>query len=465
MPQISIKNQKWKAALQDIWPLNRVHVSTEMSLAYRILQKYYKELKIFGYKSGQKINGWEIPKGWDVIKAILKDSNGNIIADYSKNKLCLWTYSLSFKGRVSSKKIKKNFFYNKKKPKSTLFHFRNQYNFHNPKWGFSLPYDKIKNFKDSFFDVDIKTKFFNSKLEMAEQVHHGKKKKSILFVGHFDHPQMCLDGLVGCLAGHEVISRMQNRKTRFTYRMLSTVEIIGSVFYAKNNAKKNKIKQAMFLATSGAKENIHYQHTFNGNTLIDQATKHCLKYFQSNFKSSLFRKGPLGNDETAFDVGGINIPCGSLMRAPYKNYHTDKDRPSGVSEKNLEEVINLVLEIIFIIENNYYIKRKFYGLPKLSSKKIDLYLQPPTVSGLKLKNNAEIYKKLYKDLDPKSLNYVKRNTNKWNYLMNVIPNMCEGDKTILDIAEYSGLPFKFVFNYLDQWSKKGLVKKIWKDQF
>ena len=49
-------------------------------------------------------------------------------------------------------------------------------------------------------------------MEMAEQVHQGTKKESILFVGHFDHPQMCLDGLVGCLAGHEVLERLKGKK-------------------------------------------------------------------------------------------------------------------------------------------------------------------------------------------------------------------------------------------------------------
>ena len=43
------KISHWKKALLEIWKLNRVHVSTEMSLAYRLLKKYYKNLKIFGY--------------------------------------------------------------------------------------------------------------------------------------------------------------------------------------------------------------------------------------------------------------------------------------------------------------------------------------------------------------------------------------------------------------------------------
>ena len=50
---------------------------------------------------------------------------------------------------------------------------------------------------------------------MAEDVHYGKIDDSFLFVGHFDHPQMCLDGLVGCLAGHELIHRLKKQQTKF----------------------------------------------------------------------------------------------------------------------------------------------------------------------------------------------------------------------------------------------------------
>ena len=46
---------------------------------------------------------------------------------------------------------------------------------------------------------------------MAEDVHVGKMNDSFLFVSHFDHPQMCLDGLVGCLAGHELLNRLRKK--------------------------------------------------------------------------------------------------------------------------------------------------------------------------------------------------------------------------------------------------------------
>ncbi|MDC3127589.1 DUF4910 domain-containing protein [Candidatus Pelagibacter bacterium] len=453
-------NPRWRKALDKIWHLNRVHVSTEMSLAYKLLKKFYKNTTIFGYPTGSKINEWIAPPGWDVQHATLKDPEGKVLADWKKNKLSLWTYSPSFKGFVTKDQILKKIFFAKKKPNDTIFQFRNQYNFPTAEWGFCLPYKNLKKLKSGKYEVNIKTKTFKGKLEMAEQVHNGKYKDSILFLGHFDHPQMCLDGLAGCLAGHEVISNLKNKKTKLTYRMLSTVEIVGSVFYANKKAKKNKIKEAVFIASPGAKANLNYQKSFSNISAVDNIMEHCLKYFDENSKIWNFRKGPLGNDEIAYDVGGVNIPCGSIINAPFKTYHTDKDIPSGVNEKKFNLNVILINEIIHILENNSYVKRNFVGLPKLSSKKYDLYLTPARVSG-KEQDLSKEKKFLSFEIPSVYHNYIETNTHKFNHLMNTIPNMCEGNHTILDIANFVQLPFRLVENYINLWVKKKLIKKKW----
>ena len=38
--------------------------------------------------------------------------------------------------------------------------------------------------------------------------------------------------------------------------------------------------------------------------------------------------------------------------------------------------------------------------------------------------------------------------------MNCLPNMREGNKTILDIVIYAELPFRLVENYINLWNKK-----------
>ena len=455
----------WMELVEKIWRLNRVHASTEMSLAYELLKKYYRDIDIFGFQTGEKCLGWEVPPGWDVEKATLKDPSGKTIADWKSNKLSLWTYSTSYKGQIEKKQLLERVISDPKRPDATLFHFRNQYNHWVREWGFSLPHNMVNDLVDGNYGVEIETKHFDTKMEMAEHVHKGSLTDSLLFVGHFDHPQMYLDGLSGCIAGHELISRLKNTETKLTYRMLSTVEIIGSVFYAKHRARKNDVKQALFIATAGADLSLKYQNSFAKTNYIDSVVSHVIKHFDSNSKTYDFREGPLGNDEIAYDVGGVNIPCGSLMRGAFENYHSDKDTPSNGSIEKLEEMINVLEEIVYIFENNCLVRRTFDGLPRLSARKGSLYLEPANISGLDCSYDGKLDGGLVAGMKEQLVTYLKNNTHKLNILMNTIPNMAEGTCTILEIAEYVGLPFRFVDNYLKLWIENKLITTKWRNPF
>ena len=60
---------------------------------------------------------------------------------------------------------------------------------------------------------------------------------------------------------------------------------------------------------------------------------------------------------------------------------------------------------------------------------------------------------------------IRKNTHKFNYLMNYLTNIREENKTILDIAIHTDLPFRFVENYINLWIKRKLLKKKWKHPF
>ena len=151
------------------------------------------------------------------------------------------------------------------------------------------------------------------------------------------------------------------------------------------------------------------------------------------------------------------------MRAPHETYHTDEDTPGGVSSAKFENTILVLQEIIYILEKNSILKRKFFGLPRLSSKKYNLYLSSPNISGVIKK--YKIDDQLVKGMPKKMIKYLYKNQQKLNDLMNALPNMCEGNYTVLDVAEFVGLPFRLVNNYVDMWVNKNLIKKVWAHPF
>ena len=453
---------RWQFALQALWARNRVHCGPEMSAAYRDLAGLYDHTEVFGYPSGQRSGSWTAPDGWHVDHARLAAPDGTIIADWSVHPLHLYAFSPPFTGTVSRQELDQHLFSSPERPDRILFHFRNQYRHWAPEWGFCIPQKVRDALPEGDYSVDIATRFEPGMMEMAEQVHVGNLADSLLLVGHFDHPHMCNDGLVGCLAGHEAISRLAGRKTHLTYRMLSTVEIIGSVFYAAQRAAQNTIRQAMFVAMPGAPAPLAYQTSFEGNAPIDRVMRHVLDTGDHDAPIHGFRKGTYGNDETAFDVGGVGIPCGSILRFPFDNYHTDKDTPDAVDADNFEQVVNLIGRAINVFERNSILNRKFSGLPCLSSPELDLYLSPMSVSDVSQDMPGS---SAMDALTPELVEVVTRRAKNLNYMMNVLPIMCEGNHSVLDVAEKVELPFELVDAYTDLWVEKGLLEKTWSHPF
>ena len=455
-------NKRWRDALHALWTLNRVHCGPDMSAAYRKLARFYDNIEVFGFPSGDKSGSWTAPPAWQVGHGRLTGPDGAVIADWHENPLHLYTFSPPFSGIVSREELDSHLFSIPTKPDRIPFHFRNQYRHWAPEWGFCISQNVRDTLPDGNYRIDINTRFDSGMMEMAEHVHRGKSPDSLLLVGHFDHPHMCNDGLVGCLAGHEAIARLGGRETNLTYRMLSTVEIIGSAFYAEHHVTKKNIRQALFVASSGADAPLAYQTSFSGSAMIDRVLAHVLDTTGEPSSVHEFRMGPLGNDETAFDVGGVGVPCGSIMRAPFDVYHTDIDTPENVHDDKFETVVALLGRVINLLERNAVLKRTFSGLPCLSSLELDLYLSPARMSHVTQEVSAG---GVMAALSPELEAIVNERSHRLNYMMNALPNMCEGNRTVLDVAEKTGLPFELIDAYTDQWEAKGLLEKTWTNPF
>jgi aminopeptidase-like protein len=460
----SLEIKRWKKAVAQLTPRNRVHVCQDMSACYRELAEIYSGCRILGVASGEKSGSWTAPPAWEVEGARLTGPDGTVIADWHQQPLSLYTYSPSVETTIDRDALQAHLMSIPDLPERTPFHFRNQYRHWAPEWGFSIPQAVRDRLPQGRYNVNIRTRFEPGQMEMVEQTLPGEYADSILFVGHFDHPYMALDGLIGCIAGHEIVSRLARQKRKLTYRMLSTVEIIGSVFYAERWAQEAKVREATFVATAGADAPIRYQTSFSGTSVTDRAMRHILSVAYPDAGIDAFRRGALGNDETAFDVSTVGIPCGSIMRAPFGEYHTDVDTAAAVVEAKMEEMIALVLRTVGVIENNAVIEPRFTGLPCLSSPELDLY-----ISGVMMSQQAQA-------MSPAARRFVEMLSDapraetiarpvELAYLMNMLPAAIDGKTTTLDIAEKTGLPFEAVDVYTNLWEEKDLVKKTWQHPF
>ena len=118
------------------------------------------------------------------------------------------------------------------------------------------------------------------------------------------------------------------------------------------------------------------------------------------------------------------------------------------------------MKAIHVIENNYIIKLNINGLPKLASKELNLYISPGSMSGMSQESN-ELEKKINKIYT--NNNEKNNDLKKLNKLMVLLPGLADGKNTILDVSERCSLPFELVEIYINLWTEKKLLKKIWKN--
>jgi aminopeptidase-like protein len=441
-----------------------VHVGRETSEAYAVLADAYPDTHTLGYPTGERCGSWTVGPAWSVRSARLVGPGGEVIADAADHPLHVYAYSPPFRGRLDRSALERHLMSDPARPDAIPFHFRNQYRYWAPEWGFCLPHRVRATLPEGHYEVTIDTAFEPGRLEMVEQVHRGASEDSVLFVGHFDHPALCNDGLAGCLAGHEALSRLCGRTTRLTWRSLSTVEIIGSVFYAGREGARNRVREALVVATPGADAALTYQTSARGGSSIDRAMAHLMRHYDPDGRVAPFRS-VFGNDEIAFDTAGVRIPCGSISRYPYAQYHTSEDTPETVDADRFEQVVSLLMALIDVLEHNARLVPLFSGLPCLSHPSVDLYLSPPTMSGLR-QPSAELAGRLIAGLDDPCLQQQALAAQaQFSTLMYLVPALADGHTTTLDLAETAGVPFAVANAYTDLWADRGLLRKVWSSPF
>ena len=86
-------------------------------------------------------------------------------------------------------------------------HFKHIYTDHprfitgeNIKWGFCLPYKKVKKLTKGNYTVNIKTQIKKEDMLSVFLKHKGTNSKMLLFVSHLDHPFQANDGIAGSVA-------------------------------------------------------------------------------------------------------------------------------------------------------------------------------------------------------------------------------------------------------------------------
>lgn len=397
---------------------------------------------IHRYPSGEEFNGWTVPKNWRVKKAdVFK--KGEKVFDGTSNALGVAYYSKSFSGELPLDVFKNHIVTNPDIPEAHIFHCMWQYRPWQADWALSIPHEVFKNFGDGDYSIELEAEYSGGEMLIAEFHLPGELEETIIFNAHTCHPHMANDGFAGVAVLMEIalwLKTLENR--RYSYTFIFGPEHLGTVFFLKERSREELEKYVcgVFAEMPGTPGAIKATSTFLGDQPIDRAFRHVLKHESKNSEIVGWRKGA-GNDETVWEAPGYEVPFVEMTRcidqfAPFPEYHTDLDTPDSLDWEQVDEFFTTLQSVIFVLENNCTMHRKFSGLICLSNPKYDLYMERPDPA-------------VHKDLPADS--------EKWGHLLDSLLRYFDGKMTILDIAEKHDLPFKRLFHYLKKYEEKGLV--------
>lgn len=454
----------YKKVLKDLLRLNRHHISPDMDIAIQKLCEKYKG-KIDEHEDDKSLT-WRIPPGYKVIKAELKKSNGEIICSHEMNPMHFWSYSKSFTGKLNYSELKEKILYDPDRPEAILFHFRNQYRFWEPDWGISLTYNQFLSLdKGDEFYVDIKTEFYDAPLRQFI-TSSPKSSKNLILVSHLDHFYQLNDGLASSVLNNEVALELHGKLENLNLCSLNSIEIVGSVYFLKKN-KLNFSNTICAISTNGLtlEGNFIFQLSGKENSQINKIIFLFHQLYKQESTLEKFREG-WGNDEIAFEVPGVKIPCASLHRGPHKTYHSHLDNFSSFSDTSFFESKQLLKDIIMSVDQNYTIKlEKWNELLCLANPDIDLYIEPAKISGIKKNTNIKKLP-LCQDLSNLEIDYLIKNSEKIRNFNNKFQSFLSfnHNSTIVDVAFEFSLPINFIKNFVYELKKKNFISLVYESK-
>ena len=395
-----------------LYPINRSITGNGVRETLNILKEHVP-LQVINVPSGQKVFDWTIPKEWNIKDAYLKNSNGEKVVDYKDSNLHVLNYSIPVNKRIELSELKKNIFTLPDHP--DWIPYRTSY--YSENWGFCLAHNHLLNLPDGEYEVVIDSTLEDGFLTYGEFFIKGEKADEILFSCHICHPSLCNDNLSGIALTTFLAKQLCNTPHKYSYRFIFIPGTIGSITWLSLN-KDNcfKIKHGLVVSCVGDAGKFRYKKSRQGNAEIDRAVIHILKNSHRDYKVIEFF--PYGYDERQYCSPGFNLPIGCLSRSThgcYPEYHTSADNFDIIDAKNLAESYEIYLSAIDLLEkNDTYVNKNPYCEPQLGKRG------------------------LYDKIGARSDNKESQLALLW------ILNFSDGNHSLLDISEKSGLDFGLI---------------------
>ena len=405
---------------KELWPINRSITGEGLRETLKKLSTHLTKLEIKSVSSGTKVFDWEIPPEWHVREAYIISPEGKKICDFSINNLHLVSYSIPFRGRMKLEELQKHLHSLPEQPNAIPYIT----SYYEERWGFCLTQEQRDLLEDGEYEVVVNSKLFEGQLNYGELVLPGESDQEIFLSTYICHPSMANNELSGLTVATYLAKWLSELKLRrYTYRLVFIPETIGSIAYLSKNYinLKKKVVAGFNISCVGDERSYSYLPSRNGNTISDRIAKHVLKWIAPDYISYTWLDR--GSDERQYCAPGIDLPIASILRTKYgqyPEYHTSLDNLYNVvTPKGLEGGYWVLRRALELIEKNRIYKNNVLCEPQLGKR--GLY---PTLSTKKLDQEVRT-------------------------MMNLL-SLCDGEHSLLDIAEKINLPAWDLYELVDK---------------
>jgi aminopeptidase-like protein len=383
-------------------------------------------LQIREVPSGTPVFDWTVPREWNIRDAYVKNSRGDRVLDFQRSNLHVVNYSVPIRTRLSLRELKEHLHSLPGHP--DWIPYRTSY--YRETWGFCISQRELDALQDDEYEAVIESSLKDGYLSYGELLLPGETPEEILVSTHCCHPSLCNDNLSGIAVASFLAQALAQQLRRYSYRFLFIPGTIGSITWlSRNEQVVPQIKHGLVLACVGDRGGFSYKRSRRGNAEIDRAVLHVLKHSGEAHKIDDF--SPYGYDERQYCSPGFNLPVGCLTRTPhgqFPEYHTSADNLDFVSAEGLAGMFRRCLEIFDLLEQN------------CSYRNVNPKCEP------------QLGKRgLYRELGGQAEAETRELAMLW------VLNLSDGENSLLDIAERSGLRFGVIQQAATKLQRHGLL--------
>jgi aminopeptidase-like protein len=335
--------------IQELYPICRSITGDGLR---QTLARLAQEMPLVQHEvpSGTRVFDWTVPREWNIRDAYVKDARGKRVIDFRSHNLHLVNYSVPVHRKMSLAELRPHLHSLPEQP--DLIPYRTSY--YKETWGFCLPHRQLEQLADGEYEVLVDSTLKDGHLTYGECLLEGDTQEEVLISCHACHPSLADDNLSGLVVATFLAKHLAGTRRRYSYRFVFAPGTIGAITWlSRNEEHVSNIRHGLVLTCIGDRASFTYKCSRRGDAAIDRAMEHVLQHADPSHRVVPF--SPYGYDERQYCSPGFNLPVGCLMRShhgQFAEYHTSADTPDFVTPEALAGALDVLLKVFDVLEHD-----------------------------------------------------------------------------------------------------------------